>query len=171
MIDNKIPITRNRVFYSDNEFAFENEIVMEYVENDLNQTVIVYEVDRDGMSFNSIYKHVSKENILFKMPKEIPCSYEIEQSQVKSYNTENNGGIYQISGNLKINVLVRVLEKYECDINRGDYIGIVVDTNKTQYFVVTDDGKVNVSNNLVLGAFKSAYRQIIATPCDTEFNG
>ena len=34
------------------------------------------------------------------------------------------------------------LEKYEFDIKRGDYIGIVCEENRMYYWVVTNDGKI-----------------------------
>ena len=45
-----------------------------------------------------------------------------------------------------------------------------VDDNRMVYFAVTDDGKVNTANENIIGAYKVAWRTILAAP-QTEFNG
>ena len=56
MLNNlKLP-SRNNMFYSEEDFFLENEIVEGYIEEDLNQSVVVYEVDRKKSNINAIYK-------------------------------------------------------------------------------------------------------------------
>lgn len=167
---NTVPISRNNLFYSEDDFQFETDIVEGYLEEDLNQTVVVYEVDRKRTNVNEIYKEAKKDTIRFKPPKEIPCMFEIEDAQLNAIDQQSNTGTYQISGNLTVYVMPKILEKYKCDIKRGDYVAIQIDTNKMSYFTVTDDGKVNNSNKNVVGAYKVAYRIIKAAPAQ-EFQG
>ena len=165
------PISRNNKFYSEEDFQFELDLIEEYLEEDLNQTIVVYEVDRLKTNTDSIYKE-TKQTIRYKPPKELPCMFEIKDSQTKSYDNANNNGVYAISGNLVAYIPVFMFEKYKCDIKRGDYIGVQIDTQRMAYFVVTDDGKVNTSNKNYVGAFKTAWREINCTPTlETEFNG
>lgn len=165
------PITRNNLFYSDEDFQLEVDIVMGYMEEDTNQTVVVYEVDRTKTIVNDIYQE-SVSNIRFKPPTEIPCLYEIQDNQLMSYDSQTNTGVYSITGNLKIYVLEKTFTKYKCDIRRGDYLGIQIDTDRMVYFSVVNDGKVNTSNQMVIGAYKTAWRVIEASPCTLdEFNG
>ena len=165
------PVNRNRIFYSGDDFQLETDIATEYLEGDTNQTVVLYAVDRIKTNQDSIYDEADKGSIRFMAPKELPCLYEIKEPAMKSYDKQNNNGVYQLSGNLTVYILNRTLEKYECDIKRGDYLGILIDTDRMSYFVVTNDGKVNNANINHIGAYKTAWRVIEATPCDTEFTG
>ena len=108
--------------------------------------------------------------IRFKNPIEIPCQYEIKDSELKTFDKKTSNGVYALSGNLTVYVMVKILENYECEINRGDYIGVYVDEGRMVYFVVTDDGKVNTGNKNYVGAYKLQWRTIEASP-QTEFNG
>ena len=90
MPDNYLtPINRNNLFYSDEDFDFETDLVMGYMEEDTNQTVIVYEVDRDKTDLSSIYRETNG-NIRYKPPKEIPCLFEIADSELKAYDSSNS---------------------------------------------------------------------------------
>lgn len=165
------PITRNNKFYSEEDFQYELSLLEEYLEEDLNQVIVVYEVDRVRTNTDSIYKE-TKQSIRYKAPKELPCLFDIKDSQLKPYDNTNNNGVYSISGNLEAYVPVFMFEKYNCDIKRGDYIGVQIDTQRMSYFVVTDDGKVNTSNKNYVGSYKTAWRTILAAPVnETEFNG
>lgn len=164
------PINRNNLFYSEEDFDFETDLIEGYLEEDLNQTVVVYEVDRNRTNINELYKEAKKDTIRFKPPKEVPCMFEIEDAQLNAFDAQSNTGTYQISGNLKLYVMPKTLEKFKCDIKRGDYVAIQIDTNRMSYFTVTDDGKVNNSNKNVIGAFKVGCRTITAAPAQ-EFKG
>ena len=62
--------------------------------------------------------------------------------------------------------------EYGCDISRGDYIGIQIDTEHREYFTVTDDGRVGMtSNKFTLYGTKPYARTIQCAQVDsTEFN-
>ena len=165
------PINRNNIFYSEREYDYETDLLMDYIEGDLNQTVIIYPVDREKTQINAITQNATN-GIRFKNPIEIPCQYEIEDSELKTFDKKTSNGVYALSGNLTVYALTKILEKYECEISRGDYIGVYVDEGRMIYFVVTDDGKVNTSNKNYIGAYKLSFRVIKASPAsDQEFNG
>lgn len=163
------PITRNNKFYSEEDYQYELSLIEEYLEEDLNDTVIVYEVDRKKTMINDIYKEATQD-IRYKAPKELPCFFEIVDSETKSYSDSNSTGVYTVTGNLTVYVPVFMLKKYNCDIKRGDYLGVQIDTNRIVYYVVTDDGKVNTANKNYIGAYKTTWRTIMAT-ATTEFTG
>lgn len=168
------PIGRNSMFYSEEDFQMESGLVEDYFEEDLNQTIILYEVDRKRTNVNTTYKEVDETHggIRFKSPREIPCMFEIKESEIKSYDSKTANGIYSVSGNFEGIVLCRTLDKYHCDIKRGDYIAVQIDTDRKAYFVVTNDGKINTANANYIGAYKTAYRKIEATATTVnEFNG
>lgn len=167
---NITPINRNNLFYSEEDFGFETDLIEGYLEEDINQTVVVYEVDRKRTNINDAYKEAKKDTIRFKPPKEVPCMFEIEDAQLNAFDSQSNTGTYQVSGNLKLYIMPKTLEKFKCDIKRGDYVAIQIDTNKMSYFTVTDDGKVNNSSKNIIGAYKVGWRVISASPAQ-EFNG
>jgi hypothetical protein len=81
MTNNKLQLpTKTNMFYSEDDFIFETEMVEGYIEEDLNQSVVLYEVDRRKTNVNAIYKEATSGNIRYKAPKEIPCMYEIKDS-------------------------------------------------------------------------------------------
>ena len=165
------PIDRNKLFYSDLDYDFETDLVSGYLEEDTNQTVVVYRVDREKTNVNDIYQE-KKGKIRFLPPKAIPCMFEIKDSETKSYDNKTSNGVYTIGGGLTVYVLTKTLEKYSCDISRGDYLGIQIDTNRMVYYSVVNDGKVNTANSLYVGAYKTAYRVINAAIVDeNEFKG
>ena len=165
--------SKNNMFYSEEDFFYETDLVERYIEEDLNQSVVLYEVDRGKTSVNAIYKEATKGNIRYKAPKEIPCMYEIKDSETKSFDSKTSTGVYQQDGNLIVYVLVKTLEKYKADVKRGDYIGVQIDTNRMVYYNVVNDGKVNTANTHLIGAYKPAWRTIECTLVSdiSEFNG
>lgn len=165
--------SKNNMFYSEDDFIFETELVEGYIEEDLNQSVVLYEVDRKKTNINDVYKEAAKGNIRYKPPKEIPCMYEIKDSEIKSFDNKSSNGVYAQDGNLVLYVLVKTLEKYGADIKRGDYIGVQIDTNRMKYYTVINDGKVNSSNMHLIGAYRPAWRTVECTLVSdiSEFNG
>lgn len=165
------PINRNNLFYSEEDFEYEISIIMDYLEEDTNQTVVVYEVDRKNTNMNEIYQE-SNSNIRFKIPREIPCLYEIKDAELRTYDSKTSNGVYVVDGGLTIYTLDKILEKYKCDIKKGDYIGVLIDSNRMTYFSVVNDGKVNTANTMIVGAYKTPWRIITAAPVVLEeFNG
>lgn len=172
-IRRKNPIKRNSMFFSKEDYDLEMMYALQYMEHDAYQTVIIYEVDMDKTMVNDVYKEADKNNIRFKTPVEIPVIYDIADSEIKSYNSNTMKGIYAKTGKLTFSVLLRTLEEYECDIKRGDYVGIQITPEHIEYFTVTDDGKVGMtSNGNTIYGTVPFYRKIEAAPIDaTEFNG
>lgn len=165
------PINRNNLFYSKDDFDLEMDLVEGYLEEDTNQTVVVYQVDNVLTQVNDIYKEANKE-IKFLPPVEVPCLYEIQDQSLKSYDSKSQNGVYALNGNLKVYINLLSFQKYDFDIKRGDYIGVMIEENRMYYWVVTNDGKLNTVNQLVIGAYKTGFRVIEACPTtDTEFKG
>lgn len=169
----KVPIKRNTKFFSGEDFDLELNFAKEYIEQDANQTVILYRVDLSKTQVNDIYKEASKDSIRFLTPIELPVIYEISDSEVKAYGTKTQKGIYAQTGKLTFSVLTSTLEEYDCDISRGDYIGIQIDTSHREYFTVTDDGRVaSTANRFTMYGTKPYARKIECASVDLgEFNG
>lgn len=169
----KVPITRNNKFFSAEDFDLELGFATEYLEQDANQTVILYQVDLEKTKVNDIYVEADKSAVRFKTPIEIPVIYEVEEAEVKSYNDKMNKGIYAQTGKLTFSVLLSTLEEYNCDISRGDYIGVQITPEHREYFTVTDDGRVGTTaNKFTMYGTKPYARTIQAASVDAaEFNG
>ena len=170
---NKVPITRNNKFFSQEDYELQLEYLREYIEEDANQTVILYQVDYNRTKVNDIYKESDKGAVKFKTPVELPVVYELGEAEMKSYNNQMSHGIYAKTGKLTFSVLISTLEEYGCDINRGDYIGVQIDSEHREYFTVTDDGRVgSTANKFSMFGTTPFARTIEAEPVDEgEFNG
>lgn len=169
----KVPITRNNKFFGAEDFDLELGFATEYLEQDANQTVILYQVDLEKTKVNDIYVEADKNAVRYKPPVEIPVIYEVAEAEVKSYNDKMSKGIYAQAGKLTFSVLLSTLEEYNCDISRGDYIGVQVDETHREYFTVTDDGRVGMTaNKFTMYGTKPYARTIEAASVDAaEFNG
>lgn len=169
----KIPITRNNKFFGAEDFDLELDFASEYLEQDANQTVILYQVDLNKTKVNDIYKEADKDAIRFKTPIELPVIYEVADAEMKSYATKIQKGIYAKTGKLTFSVLLRTLEEYNCDISRGDYIGIQIDPDHREYFTVTDDGRVaSTANKMTMYGIRPYARTIQCASVDEgEFEG
>lgn len=167
------PVKRNNMFFSESDFNYELMIGRDYVEQDMGQTVILYQVDLEKTKINSIYKEASKGDIVFKQPIEIPVVFEIEDAEIKTYSKNDNKGVHLDTGKLKFGVFEMTLKENDCDIKRGDYICVQVTPERLETFTVVDDGRVNYSNKLSFYGTIPYYRSIICSPVteDSEITG
>lgn len=174
-INNKkrIPIKRNTKFFSMEDFDLELDFAKEYIEQDANQTIILYRVDLNKTKVNDIYNEAKKDAIRFLTPIELPVVYEISDAELKAYGNKTQKGIYSQTGKLSFTVLISTLEEYNCDISRGDYVGIQIDSTHREYFTVTDDGRVaSTANKFTMYGTKPYARKIECASVDLgEFNG
>ena len=138
----KNPINRNKMFFSREDFNLEMEIAREYMEHDMNQTVVLFEVDLSKTNTDDIYHEANKKNIRFKSPVELTVRYEISDAEMRPYDKTLNKGVYAKPGTLSFTVLNETLEEVERDIKRGDYIGVQITPEEMIYFCVFDDGKI-----------------------------
>lgn len=169
----KVPVTRNNKFFGAEDFDLEVGFATEYLEQDANQEIILYQVDLEKTKVNDTYSEATKDAIRFKTPIVLPVIYEISEAETKAYNSKIQTGYYAKTGKLTFSVLLSTLEENHCDISRGDYIGIQIDTEHREYFTVVDDGRVNmISNKFTLFGTKPYARTITAASCDLgEFHG
>lgn len=172
-MNRKNPIKRNNMFFSKSDFDLEMEIARGYMEEDMNQTIILFEVDLSKTNVNDIYHEASKKNIRFKTPIELTVRYEIMNAEMRSYDKSSNKGVYSKPGILDFTILNSTLEEVKRDIKRGDYIGVQITPEEILYFTVYDDGKVaSYSNANTLYGVKPFYRQIKCNYVDpSEFEG
>ena len=159
-IKRKNPINRNNFFTSQDQINFQIGIGMEYVNKIVNQTVVLYEIDRDKTKVNDIYNEANFNNLVFKTPVELNVLYKIDKSELKTYDNDTIKGYYVKVGQLTFSIFEKELEENGCDIKRGDYIGIQVTPEHMEFFVVTDDGRVNYDNRHTLWGTVPYYRSV-----------
>lgn len=151
-IKRKNPVNRNNLFTSPKEVG---QLIMfgkEYVDKVLNQTIVLYEVDREKTKTNDIYQESDFDNIVFKTPIELNVMYHLEKPELRTYDTKSIKGYYVKLGKLTFRIYESELSENDCDIKRGDYIGLQVTPEHMEYFIVADDGRVNFDNkHTVLG--------------------
>ena len=169
----KNPINRNKMFFSKEDFNLEMEIAREYMEHDMNQTVVLFEIDLSKTNTDDIYHEANKRNIRFKPPVELTVRYEISDSEMRSYDKNTNKGMYAKPGVLSFTVLNDTLEEVNRDIKRGDYIGVQITPEEMIYFSVFDDGKIaSYSNSNTLYGIKPFFRNVKCNYVDpAEFEG
>lgn len=171
MSDNNKPIKRVDLFFTEDEFSLEREFAKEYLENDINTKILLYRVDRTKTTIDDIYSEGAKEDIRTQPPIELPVSLVIEESQFKSYNT-NNTLNYKDIGNLVFTVLIDFLNEKEIDIKIGDYVGYQIDDKRFKFWTVVDNDTTYQTNAKSIMGYKPLYRKIICVPTDVnEFNG
>lgn len=169
----KSKIVRNTVFYSENDYNFETQIGLDYISQDMNQSVFVFQVDRDKTEVLDLYgESVGENSISYKEPVEINVIFKLDAATNKSYDKSQNLARYLQVGNLTFHVYEKTLKDNKIDISYGDYIGIQITPDQMEYFVVTNDGRVNFDNKHMMYGFKSFYRTILCSTVDkSEFNG
>lgn len=167
-IPRRVPINRNNLFYSEDDFAFEREVGKNYIEQDMNQTVVLYQVDLDKTNPDALYGETQANQVVYKAPVEIHCVYEISEPELKSYDKTKNLGTYMKTGKLTIGVYQETLDELGVDIKKGDYIGVQVSQTHMEYFTVSNDGRNNYDNAHTLFGVSALYRTIECYSVDTS---
>lgn len=169
---NKVPINRNNLFYSEQDYLFEMEIGKTYLEQDVNQTVILYEVDLNKTNLDNLYNESKSDSIIFKTPVELHVLYKIEPSELSSYEKNKNLGSYLKNGKLTFGVYQATLDELNAEIKVGDYIGVQVTPTHMEFYTVVNDGRINYDNTHSVFGYKPSWRTIVCAYVNpNEFNG
>jgi len=142
----RVPINRNNLFYDKESYDFEMQVGKEYIEQDMNQTIVLYQVKVGTTNTDAVYGEADANNIEYETPIEVHCVYKIEQPELKAYDKTKQLGV---------------------DIKNGDYIGVQINPNLMIYFVVNNDGRNNYDNSHTLWGTVPLFRTIQASPVDT----
>ena len=103
-IKRKNPINRNNLFTSPSAINFQVNMGMEYVNKVLNQTIVLYQVDRENTKSNDIYKESNFNEIAFKTPVELNVMYNLDKAELKTYDTQAIKGYYVKVGKLHFQI-------------------------------------------------------------------
>lgn len=167
-----VPIERNNLFFSKDDFDFDMEIGMDYLCEDVNQTIVLYQVDLERTNLSSSYNEGQERRVVTKTPVEIHALYKIDQAEMKSYDKSKNMAGYMQTGKLTFGTYQQFLDEVGAEIRVGDYVGIQVTPQHMEYFTVVNDGRVNYDNKHSIYGYKPGWRSITCAPVDSnEFNG
>lgn len=166
----RLPINRMGKFYDYLDFGLENEMAREFVEGDLNFTVILFRVDRIKSQTEDVYGEPDVEEVKFHPPVELKVRPVLDESESKSYS--DGYGRYEDYGNLTFTIFDDQLKELGVDITYGDYIGYPDKEDNIKYFTVVNDGRINSDNQKTRVGYKSYYRKISCVTADPdEFKG
>lgn len=154
------------MFYDREQYRFDLEIAREYVEGDMGQTIVLYQVDLTKTNQDDIYGEAKSNSIIYFPPVEVPCVYEIEPAELRAYDKQKNLGTYQKMGKLKFGVFEQTLIDFDVDIKIGDFVGVQVSEKMMVYFQVENDGRNNFSNDKLMFGTQPFYRSITASWVD-----
>jgi len=165
-----VPITRIGKFFGDDDFNLDIELGMEYLDGDLNMSVVLYRIDRKKTKKDDVYGETPKDGIVFMPPVELKGFVQISESALKQLG--NSKVEQKEPGNLKLSLYQKQLSDLNVEVLKGDYIGYYVTEDKVRYYSVVDDGIVNMDNKHTYAGYKPFYRTIIATFVNNdEFKG
>jgi len=170
MSQNKVPITRLGKFFGAEDYALDVEMGREWLEGDMNFTLVLYRVDRYKTKTDDVYGETVSDGIKFRTPVEFKAFVQVMAPENK--NLGNTKSEQFEPGNVRISVYQSHLEELDIDIEYGDYIGYYETETRVRYYVVANDGRVVSDNKHTYGGYKPFYRTIIATPVsENEFRG
>jgi hypothetical protein len=170
MSNRKIPITRLEKFFGSEDFGLEQNMGREWLEGDMNFTLVLYRVDRQKTKTDDVYGETEEDGIKFLPPVEFRGYVTIELPDNQNYANSNLSQMEP--GNLKVGVYQDSLDELQIDIEYGDYIGYYETVDRVRYYSVVNDGRVVSDNKHTYGGFKPFYRSIIGAPVnDGEFRG
>lgn len=167
-----VPIERNSLFFSKDAYDFDMSVGMDYLCEDVNQTIVLYQVDLDKSNLSSTYGETREKAVVTKPPVEIHCLYEIEEAQLKDYDRTKNMGTHVQTGKLKFGTYQKFLDEVGAEIRNGDYVGVQVTPRHMEYFTVVNDGRNNYDNKKSIYGYMPGWRNIECAPVDSnEFDG
>lgn len=170
MSQSKVPITRLGKFFGAEDYDLDIEMGMEWLEGDMNFTVVLYRVDRQKTDTDDVYGETVSDGIKYLPPIEFKALVQVMAPENKNVGQSK---INQFEpGNVKISVYQKTLDELGIDISFGDYIGYYETETRVRYYSVSNDGRVVSDNKHTYAGYKPFYRTIIGTPVSmNEFKG
>ena len=165
-----VPITRLGKFFGGEDYELDVGMGQEWLEGDMNFTVVLYRIDRYKTKTDDVYGEVLEDGIQFMAPIELKGYVQVSAPTNKFLGTSR---VEQLEpGNMKFSIYQKQLDDLGVEIFMGDYIGYYETESRVRYYTVSDDGKVVSDNKHTYGGYKSFYRTITATyVSDNEFRG
>jgi hypothetical protein len=169
-MENLVPITRLGKFFGGEDYSLEIDMGQEWLEGDMNFTIVLYRIDRYKTKTDDVYGEVLEDGIQFMAPIELKGLVQVMAPTSKFIG--NSRVEQKEPGNMKFSIYQKQLNDLDVEIFLGDYIGYYESEDRVRYYVVSDDGYVKSDNKHTYGGYKPFYRTIIATyVSENEFKG
>jgi hypothetical protein len=170
MTNRIVPITRLGKFFGGEDYNLDINMGREWLEGDMNFTLILYKVDKKKTNVDDVYGEAQEDGIKFLPPVEFKAFLQIVAPENKFLGTSK---INQLEpGNARISVYQSHLDELDIDIEYGDYIAYYETESRVRYYVVNNDGRVVSDNKHTYAGYKPFYRTINASPVmENEFRG
>jgi hypothetical protein len=167
---NKVPITRLGKFFGSEDYNLDIDMGREWLEGDMNFTVVLYRVDRYKTKTDDVYGETVSDGVKFLPPVEFKAFIQVVAPENKWLG---NSKIEQFEpGNVRVSVYQATLDELDIDISYGDYLGYYETETRVRYYVVNNDGRVVSDNKHTYAGYKPFYRTILASPVSAnEFRG
>jgi hypothetical protein len=165
-----VPITRLGKFFGGDDFNLEVEMGKEWLEGDMNFTVILYRVDKYKTKTDDVYGETVSDGVKFLPPVELKGYVKIvAPTDAKIGNSKIT---QEEPGNMTFSVYQSLLNDLDVDIQYGDYLAYYETESRVRYYNVVNDGRVVSDNKHSYGGYRSFYRTILATFVnENEFKG
>jgi hypothetical protein len=169
-MNNKVPITRLGKFFGDTDYDLDISMGSEWLEGDMNFTLVLYRVDRIKTKTDDVYGETVTDGIKFLPPVEFKGYVQILAPENKYLG---NSKVEQMEpGNLKVSVYQRHLDELGIDIQYGDYIKYYETEDRVRFYTVNNDGRVVSDNKHNYAGTRPFYRTIMASyVTNNEFRG
>lgn len=170
MSNRVVPITRLSKFFGAEDFNLDVNMGREWLEGDMNFTLVLYKVDKKKTNTDDVYGEATMDGIKFLPPIEFKGFVKIEAPENKFLGKSM---VDQLEpGNLSVSVYQSHLDELGIDIEFGDYLGYYETESRVRYYTVNNDGRVVSDNKHTYGGYKPFYRTIKASPVtENEFRG
>jgi hypothetical protein len=170
MAEKLVPITRLGKFFGAEDYSLDIGMGIEWLEGDMNFTVVLYRIDRRKTKVDNVYGEVLEDGIQFLAPVELKGLVQVMAPAHKNLGTSKVE--QQEPGNMKFSIYQKTLDDMGVEIFMGDYFGYYESEDRVRYYVVADDGYVKSDNKHSYGGYRPFYRTIIATyVSENEFRG
>ena len=165
-----VPITRLGRFFGGEDFALDVGMGQEWLEGDMNFTVILYRVDRYKTKTDDVYGEVVEDGVKYLPPIELKGLVKIVAPTNQKLGTSKLR--QEEPGNMTFSIYQKQLDELNVDILFGDYLAYYETESKVRYYSVADDGRVVSDNKHTYAGYKPFYRTILATPVSqNDFKG
>ena len=165
-----VPITRLGKFFGDDDYNLDISMGQEWLNGDMNFTLVLYKVDRYKTLTDDVYGESVKDGIKFHPPIEFKGLVKIVAPENKNLGTSKLNQMEP--GNLTVSVYQQHLDELGIDIEFGDYIAYYETETRVRYYTVVNDGRVVSDNKHTYAGYKPFYKTIIAAiVTDDEFRG
>lgn len=170
MAERKVPITRLGKFFGAEDYDLDIEMGREWLEGDMNFTLVLYKVDRQQTNNDDVYGEAVTDGIKFEPPVEFKAYVKIVAPENKTLGKTQLDQMEP--GNMTFSVYMKELDELNITIDFGDYIAYYETETRVRYYSVVNDGRVTSDLKHSYGGYKAFYKTYIAAPVNNnEFRG